>query len=97
VLCRLNIENTDRETMALIGHELRHAIEVLSDARVTNRASCTSSIGSILTPLILPACLKPSRQLRTGNAVADEIRRFQRANDAEPFTAAAGMLADHEP
>lgn len=37
VFVKVDIKNAIREPMALIGHELRHAIEVLSNPRVTDR------------------------------------------------------------
>jgi hypothetical protein len=80
---KVDLERTDRRLMAAIGHELRHAIEVLSEPSVTDSAAMyffykfkgdRSSVSSV--------AFETKAAVVAGEIVADEIRRFQQANDA---------------
>jgi hypothetical protein len=80
VFVKVDIEHTDRETMATIGHELRHAIEVLSNPRVTNHASL-HLFYEVIADRFTPGAFETYAAIEAGEAVADDIRRFQRANE----------------
>jgi hypothetical protein len=79
---KVDVDKMDRELMASIGHELRHAVEVLSDPEVrdglglyflykSKRERGTSSATA--------SAFETAAAIQAGQAVADEIRRFQRA------------------
>ena len=74
----------DRELIASIGHELRHAIEVLSDPGVTNYAGMyffyksNPDHGGFSSP-----AFETKAAIEAGEAVADEIGRSQRSNASE--------------
>ena len=81
---KVDIAKSDRELMAAIGHELRHAIEVLSDPRVTDLRSMyifykrnrdragTSTLGT-------STAFETKAAIEAGKAVADEIGRQRRS------------------
>jgi hypothetical protein len=77
---KVDIEKADRQLMASIGHELRHAIEVLSEPGVTDSASMyffykfNRDRGSFASP-----AFETKAAMETGETVADEIGRYQRS------------------
>ena len=75
---RILIGNVDDvvELMATIGHELRHAIELLSESSVRT-ASAAYNYYSREAPTIRDAFETPAA-VRAGVAVAAELRRFPR-------------------
>ena len=76
----VDITKAERKLMAAIGHELRHAIEILGEPGVTDRASMyffykyNSDRGSFSSP-----AFETVAAIEAGDTVADEIGRFQRA------------------
>lgn len=76
---KVDIEKADRPLMASIGHELRHAIEVLSDARVTDRGTMYLFYKRTRDRAGTSTAFETEAAIKAGEAVADEIGRFQRA------------------
>jgi hypothetical protein len=79
VFVKVDIERADRALMAAIGHELRHAIEVLSDPRVTDRGSMYIFYKRNRDRAGTSTAFETKAAIEAGEAVADEIRQFQRA------------------
>lgn len=81
---KVDIGKTDRELMASIGHELRHAVEVLSAPGVRDQSGLYFLYK--LNPerggfSFSSPSFETTAAIEAGEAVADEIRRFQRAKE----------------
>ena len=81
---KVDIGKTDRELMAWIGHELRHAVEVLSAPGVRDQSGLYFLYK--LNPerggfSFSSPSFETTAAIDAGEAVADEIRRFQRAKE----------------
>jgi hypothetical protein len=79
---KVDTGKADHEVMASIGHELQHAVEVLSNPAVRDQSSMyffyrfNRDRGSFSSP-----AFETTAAIEAGQAVADEVRRFQRASD----------------
>lgn len=81
---RVSMREADWDLMGSIGHELRHTIEVLSNASVTSTAGLhyfylhTASTGGFLKPFETEAAVA------TGAAVRAEVQKYRRTSVAKP-------------
>jgi hypothetical protein len=73
----VDARNTDRELMPYIGHELQHAVEVLSNRNVRSSAAMM-----LLYFRICDGCgrrFETDAAIRAGNAVRDELQKREAA------------------
>ena len=80
---KVDIEKADGPLMSAIGHELRHAIEVLSDTGVTDRGTMYLFYKRTRDRAGTSTSFETEAAVRAGEAVANEIGRFQRAKAKE--------------
>jgi hypothetical protein len=67
--------------MAAIGHELHHAIEVLSDPAVTDYPSMLFFYSKQGEQIRTSHTFETPAAIEAGSAVADEIHRFERGHN----------------
>jgi hypothetical protein len=81
IFVKVDIGRTDRKTMASIGHELRHAVEVLSNPGVNDLTSLYFLYKFKLDRGSFSfTSFETTAAIEAGNAVADEIGRYRRLN-----------------
>jgi hypothetical protein len=69
---RLDTRNFDRALIALIGHELQHALEVLANPQLTSGSAIQSFYGVMSSDA---GAIETPEAVRAGFAVFDELQR----------------------
>jgi hypothetical protein len=80
---KVSVKRSERELMPTIGHELRHVIELLSDQAVTNYSSMYFFYKLKGDRPGTSTSYETNAAVRTGEAIAREIRQFERAKATE--------------
>jgi hypothetical protein len=76
---KVDITKAERKLIAAIGHELRHAIEVLRNPSVTDYATMVIFYMKKGERVGTPTAFETAAAMQTGETVADEIGRYQRS------------------
>ena len=76
---KVDIIRAELKLTAAIGHELHHAIELLSDPSVTDYATMVIFYMKKGERVGTSTAFETEAAIEAGDAVADEIRRFQRS------------------
>ena len=79
VFIKVDIMRAETTLMAAIGHELRHAIEVLSDPAVRDYSSMVFFYRNKHEGVVTSTTFETKAAREAGAIVADEIGRFRRA------------------
>ena len=76
---KVDITMAERRLMAAIGHELHHAIEVLSDPAITDYSSMLFFYMKKVEGVSTTNALETLAAIEAGHTVADEVGNFRRA------------------
>ncbi len=79
---KVQIDRADRALMGAIGHELQHAVEVLSDPAVTDYSSMYFFYKLNADQIGTSTSYETKAAVKAGEDIIEEIREFERAEAA---------------
>jgi hypothetical protein len=90
---RLRVPEVTSVLVSVLGHELRHALEIASMPEVRDGASLARAYRSMGSPALRDGYFETASALETGEAVAREMASFRRSKEAASDEAASSVAS----